>query len=116
MMMTIVWNRTGFNPIVSLPKEMKFNADYYISHMLDPLAEWRRSQVGSWNRRLHVHADNARPYIAKKVTEFLVGDGMKELPTRRIHRTWHRATSVVLGISAAVYQAHHLKSPINFCR
>jgi hypothetical protein len=45
MMVTIVWNRTGFYRIVALPKGMKFSADYYISHIFDPLAEWRRGQV-----------------------------------------------------------------------
>jgi hypothetical protein len=47
MMMTIVWNPTGFYRIVALPKGMKFNTDYSSSHILDPLAEWRRSHVGA---------------------------------------------------------------------
>jgi hypothetical protein len=47
MMVTIVWNPPGFYRIVALPRGMKFNANYYISHKLDPHAEWRRSQVGS---------------------------------------------------------------------
>jgi hypothetical protein len=76
-MLTIVWNPTGFYRIVALPKGVKFNADYYISQILDPLTEWRRSQVEGSNRRLHVHVDNARPLTAKKVTEFLAGNGMK---------------------------------------
>jgi hypothetical protein len=59
---------------------MKFNADYYIFHMLDPLAEWQRCQVAGSDRRLHVHANNARPHTAKKVTEFLAGNGMKRVP------------------------------------
>jgi hypothetical protein len=46
-MVTIVWNLTGFYWIVALPKGMKFDADYYISHILDPPAEWRRNQVGA---------------------------------------------------------------------
>jgi hypothetical protein len=66
MMETIVWNPTGFFRIVALPKEMKFHADYYICHILDPLAEWRRGQVRGSDRRLHVHAYNAHPYTAKK--------------------------------------------------
>jgi hypothetical protein len=80
MMVTIVSNPTGFYRIIALPKGMKFNADYYISHILDPLAEWRRSQVGALDRRLHVHADNAHPHTAKKVTELLVGNSMKKAP------------------------------------
>jgi hypothetical protein len=81
MMTTIVQNPTGFCGIVALPKGMKFNAGYHISHMLDPLAEWRRSQIGGSDRRLHVHADNACPHTGKNVTEFFAGNGMKRAPT-----------------------------------
>jgi transposase len=80
MIVTIVWNPTEFYRIVAFPKGMKFNADYYISHILDPLAEWGRSPVGGSDRRLHAHADNARPHTAKEVTEFLSGNGMKRGP------------------------------------
>jgi hypothetical protein len=80
MMVTIVWNPTGFYQIVALPKGMKFNAEYYSAHILDPLAEWRRSQVGDSDRRLHVHEDHARPHIAEKGPEFLAGNGMKNSP------------------------------------
>jgi hypothetical protein len=59
---------------------MKFNADYYSSHILDPLADWRRSQIWGSDRRLRVHVDNARPHIAKKVTELLADNGMKRAP------------------------------------
>jgi histone-lysine N-methyltransferase SETMAR len=79
-MMTFVWNPTGFYRIVALPKGMKFNVDHYISYVLDPLAEWPKSQVGGSDRRLHVHAGSARPPTAKKATEFLAGNGIKRAP------------------------------------
>jgi hypothetical protein len=47
MMVTIVWNHTRFDRIIALPKRMKFNPDYYVSQILDSLAEWRSSQVGA---------------------------------------------------------------------
>jgi hypothetical protein len=59
---------------------MKFNANYYISHIFDPLTEWRRSQVGGSDQRLPIRAENARPHTAKKNTEFLAGNGMKRAP------------------------------------
>jgi hypothetical protein len=62
----IVWNPTGFSRIVALPKGMKFNVDYYISHILDPLAELQSSQVGGLDGRLRVHAGNTRPGTAKE--------------------------------------------------
>jgi histone-lysine N-methyltransferase SETMAR len=79
MTMTIVWNPPGFDRIVALPGGTKFNVDYYISHLLDSLAEWKRSQAGDSDRILHVHEDNARPHTARKVTEFLAGNGMKRV-------------------------------------
>jgi hypothetical protein len=42
MTVIIVWNPTGFYQFVALPQRMKFNADPYTSHILRPLAEWRR--------------------------------------------------------------------------
>jgi hypothetical protein len=80
MTVTIVWNPIGFSQIVALPKGMKFNAGYYISQRLDPLAERRRSQVGASDRRWHVQANNARPHTAKKVTEFQAGKSIKRAP------------------------------------
>jgi hypothetical protein len=59
---------------------MKFNVDYYTSHILDPFAEWRRGQAGGSDRRLYVHADNARHDTAKKVTKFIAGNDMKRAP------------------------------------
>jgi hypothetical protein len=82
MIMTIVRNHTGFYRIIPLPKGTKFNEDYYICHILDPLVEWQTSQVAVSGRRLHVHADNACPHTAKKVTEFLAGKSMKRAPHR----------------------------------
>jgi hypothetical protein len=67
MMVAIVRNPTGFYRIVALPMGTKFNADNYISHMLNPFAEWRSSQVGGSDQRLHVHADKASPHTAKKM-------------------------------------------------
>jgi hypothetical protein len=80
MMVTIFWNSTGFYRIGALLKGMKFNADYYSSHILDPFAQRQRSQLGGSDRPLHVHTDNARRHTAKMVTEFLAGNGMKKAP------------------------------------
>jgi histone-lysine N-methyltransferase SETMAR len=113
---TIVWNHTRFYRIVALPKRMKFNADYHISHVLDPLAEWRRSQVGASDRRLHVHADNARPHNGKKVTEFFAGNGMKRAPHPPYSPDLAPCDFYLLDTSKAGSQVHHSRNPVNFCR
>jgi hypothetical protein len=64
-MLTIVWNPGGFHLVNILPEGFKFNASYYVTQILDPLSKWRRTQVGRANRKLIVHADNARPHTAK---------------------------------------------------
>jgi hypothetical protein len=76
MMITIVWNPSGFHVIRALPKGAKFNADYYMSEILTPLLQWRSRQVGATDRKLIVHADNARPHTAKKVDQFFRDHGL----------------------------------------
>jgi hypothetical protein len=62
---TIVWNPGGFHLVNILPKGFKFNASYYVTQILDPLSKWRRLQVARTNRKLIMHADNARAHTAK---------------------------------------------------
>jgi hypothetical protein len=55
MMVTIVWNPQGFHLVDALPKGQKFNANYYIDIILQPLLESRstgRSQVSSFMRTM----------------------------------------------------------------
>jgi hypothetical protein len=60
-----------------LPKEFKFNASYYVTHILDPLSKWRRTQVGSANRNLIVYADNARPHTATMTSQLMEQNSMQ---------------------------------------
>jgi hypothetical protein len=61
MMVTIVWNPHGFHFVDGLPKGQKFNANYYIDNILQPLLESRSTGPSSG---LIIHADNARPHTA----------------------------------------------------
>jgi hypothetical protein len=38
VMITIVWNPSGFHLIKLLPKRFKFNARYYVTQILDPFS------------------------------------------------------------------------------
>jgi histone-lysine N-methyltransferase SETMAR len=80
MMLTIVWNPNGFHHIDVLPKGLKFNASYYVTHILEPLRNWREAQPDTGNQKLIIHADNARPHTAKMTLEFLVQNGMERAP------------------------------------
>jgi histone-lysine N-methyltransferase SETMAR len=80
VMLTVVWNPSGWHVVTILPKGATFDAAYYISDILTPLAKWRKNQIGSTNRNLIVHSDNARPHIAKKNLEFLKDNSMNRAP------------------------------------
>jgi hypothetical protein len=64
VMVTIVWNPTGFHVMRILPSECKFNSSYYQNEILGTLSEWRSEPAGVASHRLIVHADNARGHTA----------------------------------------------------
>jgi hypothetical protein len=61
MIVTSVWNSQGFHLVEALPKGQKFNANYYVDRMLQPLFEGRSTGRGTG---LIIHADNAAPHAA----------------------------------------------------
>jgi hypothetical protein len=63
-MRTIVWNPRGFHLIKVLEKGCKINAGYYIAEILEPLSQWHSIEAAGNERKLSVHADNARPRAA----------------------------------------------------
>jgi histone-lysine N-methyltransferase SETMAR len=76
-MLVIVWNPCGFHLIKVLEKGRKFNAGYYIAEILEPLSQWRSIEAAGNERKLLVHADNARPHIAKLSTQYFNENRMK---------------------------------------
>jgi histone-lysine N-methyltransferase SETMAR len=80
VMLTIVWNPSGFHLINILPKEFKFNASFDITQILGLLSDWCRIHVGRTNRKLLVHVDNARPRIATVTLQFIQLNSMRRVP------------------------------------
>jgi hypothetical protein len=80
VMLTIVWNPSGFHLINVLPKRFKFNASFYVTQILGSLSDWRRTQVGRTNRKLWIHADNARPHTATVTLQFMQQNAMSRVP------------------------------------
>jgi hypothetical protein len=60
-MLTIVWNPRMFHLIRVLEKGGKFNVGYYIAEKLKPLSQWGSIGAAGSERKLLVHAENARP-------------------------------------------------------
>jgi hypothetical protein len=81
LMITIVWDPSGFNLIGVLPSGHKLNSSYSRKEILEPLSEWRRAQAGRAGRKLIVHADTACPQTAAASHEFMDENGLE----RAIH-------------------------------
>jgi hypothetical protein len=80
MMLTVAWNSDGFHMIDVLPKHNKSNTGHYISHILSPLLDiFRPYRDDPW-KHFMIHADNARPYCAKTVTQFLDHNSIRRAP------------------------------------
>jgi hypothetical protein len=61
-------------------KSRKFNAGYYIAEILEPLSQWRSIEAAGNERKLLVHADNARPHTAKLSNQYFNENRMKSAP------------------------------------
>jgi histone-lysine N-methyltransferase SETMAR len=79
-MLTIVWNQRGFHLIKVLGKGVKFNAGYYIAKILEPLSQWCSKEAAGNQRKLLVHADNARPHTAKLSAPYFNENRVKSEP------------------------------------
>jgi histone-lysine N-methyltransferase SETMAR len=77
VMITIAWWTSGFHLVTGLPKGQKFNANYYINQILTPLLN---SELYPPDTKLIIHADNARPHMAKKCQDFLEEIGADRAP------------------------------------
>jgi hypothetical protein len=103
VMLTIVWNPRGFHLINVLPKGFKFNMSFYVTQILGPISDWRRTQVGRTNRKLWVHANNARPHTATVTLKFMQQNAMRRVfhPTSPILTR----SGTISFLSLRLYQA-----------
>jgi histone-lysine N-methyltransferase SETMAR len=79
-MLTRVWGVTGCYVVKLLPKGGTLNASEYTDAILSEIACWREVQRGSTNRKLVVHADNARPRPAGRTVRYIETCGMIRVP------------------------------------
>jgi hypothetical protein len=77
---TIVWNPREFHLIKVLEKGRKFNVGDYIAETLEPLSQWHSIEATGNERKLLVHADNARSHTAKLSTQYFNENRMKSAP------------------------------------
>jgi transposase len=61
-------------------KRRKFDTGYYIAEILERLSQWRSIEAAGNERKLLMHADNARPHTAKLSTQYFSENRMKSAP------------------------------------
>jgi hypothetical protein len=76
-MLTVVWNQHGFHLVSLLPKRQKWTSQYYIDHILAEICTLRDARD---RLKLMVHADNAKPHVVKRVTQYLEDNNLKSTP------------------------------------
>jgi histone-lysine N-methyltransferase SETMAR len=73
-MLTVVWNPHGFHLVSVLPKGQKWTSQFYIDHILPEICTLREPGT---QRKVVVHADNAKPHVAKRVKQFMDDNGLR---------------------------------------
>jgi hypothetical protein len=73
-MLTVVRNPHGFHLVSLLPKGQKWTSHYYIDHNLPEICALHDARD---RRKVVIHADNARPHIAKRVKQYLEDNNLK---------------------------------------
>jgi hypothetical protein len=81
-MLTVVWNPRGFHLIGALAKSRKFKAVYCVTEILSPLSQWRSAGAKGNERKIVIHADNARPHTPQLSAQFFEQNRMKVVPHR----------------------------------
>jgi transposase len=76
-MLAVVWTPHGFHLVSLLPKGQKWTSQSYIDHILPEICALRDARD---RRKVVVHADNARPHVAKRVNQYLEDNNLKSAP------------------------------------
>jgi histone-lysine N-methyltransferase SETMAR len=67
----------------ALPKWSKFNGQYETNNIPVAISDWRRLSGRTQESKLWLHADNARPQMAKVSTDHVTRNEMKPAPHPR---------------------------------
>jgi hypothetical protein len=109
-MVTIAWNPLGFHILGTLSKGNRFNVEDYRVHIHTELLPLHPHID---ERRLVIHADNARPHVARKCRAFEKKIGSASPYTYRTHLISHHLASFSSDISNIVCREllfHHVKN------
>jgi hypothetical protein len=111
LMLTIVWNSSGFHIVKALPKGGKFSAQYDTNNILIAISDWRRLAGERNPNKLWVHADNARPRNAKVSIDFIALNRMKQTSHPPYSPDLAPSDFFLFGYVKGKLMEHHAESP-----
>ena len=79
-MVSIFWNPHCFYLVKLLPYGMKFNSNYFINEILEPINEIITPLREEIDQKIILHFYNTRPHNSNKVIQYLVSHGMDRAP------------------------------------
>ena len=77
MMLTVFWNPEGFLISNVLPPHQKFNSEYFINQILQPIYEKLSSKAEYFRKTITLHFDNSKVHTSGKVQEYMNSHNMK---------------------------------------
>jgi hypothetical protein len=78
VMLTVVWNLSGFHVLKALPKGSKCRHNTIQTNILIEILDWKQLAGGMWPNKLCIHADNPRSHTAKVSIDFITLNQMKQ--------------------------------------
>jgi transposase len=111
VMLTIVWNPSGFHIVKALPKGGKFSAQYYTKNIRIAISGWRRLAGERSPSKLWIHVDNTRPHNATVSTDFITLNRMKQAPRPPYSPDLAPADFFLFGYVKRKLMGYHAESP-----
>jgi histone-lysine N-methyltransferase SETMAR len=111
LMLSIVWNLSGFHIVKALPKGGKFSAQYHTNNVLITISDWRRLAGERSPKKSWVDADNARLDNAKVSTDFIARNRMKQVPHPPYSPDLALSDVFLFGYVKRKLMGYHAESP-----
>ena len=110
-MVLIFWNPHYFYLVKLLPYGMKFNSNYFINEILEPINEMITPLREEIDQNIILHFDNARPHNSNKVIQYLESHGMDRAPQPLFSPEIAPSDFYLFGYIKKMLQGHSYDTP-----
>jgi hypothetical protein len=80
-MLTAIWGDNGFRLLDLMPSQYRFNAQYFVEHVMTPLVQTVFPQGRTqYTPRLNAHLDNCRVHFSKVTEQLFIENQLLHVP------------------------------------